>query len=165
MLIFAQVMKNIWTGAISFGLIHIPKAETFSKWAKTVPDDFCFAVKVSRYITHRYAFEFRHESWFDDELYRLFERHRKLKMTLVMAYSSSKWPLIKRVTGSFAYIRMHGAKELYASKYSAEALRKLAAGIRKYQKQKLDVYVYFNNDVHGYAIDDAALLQEYLHMK
>ena len=32
---------------------HLPKAETFEAWRRATPSSFCFAVKGSRYITHR----------------------------------------------------------------------------------------------------------------
>ena len=31
---------------------RLPEAETFANWAERVPDDFIFAVKASRYLTH-----------------------------------------------------------------------------------------------------------------
>jgi uncharacterized protein YecE (DUF72 family) len=32
---------------------NLPKLETFSNWRKKVPAGFCFALKFSRYGTHR----------------------------------------------------------------------------------------------------------------
>ncbi|MGB3224384.1 MAG: DUF72 domain-containing protein [Desulforhopalus sp.] len=32
---------------------NLPKPETFSKWREKVPENFCFALKFSRYGTHR----------------------------------------------------------------------------------------------------------------
>jgi uncharacterized protein YecE (DUF72 family) len=31
---------------------RLPKAETFADWCRRVPEDFCFAIKASRYLTH-----------------------------------------------------------------------------------------------------------------
>ncbi|HKT33901.1 MAG TPA: DUF72 domain-containing protein [Nitrospira sp.] len=32
---------------------HLPAGQTFEAWRRSVPESFCFAVKGSRYITHR----------------------------------------------------------------------------------------------------------------
>ncbi|WP_162053155.1 DUF72 domain-containing protein [Pontibacter pamirensis] len=37
---------------INNSFYKLPSAETFAKWRASVPDDFLFAVKASRYITH-----------------------------------------------------------------------------------------------------------------
>jgi uncharacterized protein YecE (DUF72 family) len=40
------------TVEINASFYRLPKAQTFVNWRTTVPDGFCFAVKVSRYLTH-----------------------------------------------------------------------------------------------------------------
>jgi uncharacterized protein YecE (DUF72 family) len=50
---------------------------------------------------------------------------------------------------------MHGSKILFGSKYTKKELKDLAKKIKKWKKQNLDVYVYFNNDVKGYAVENA----------
>lgn len=40
------------TVEINSSFYHLPLASTFEKWRKSSPDDFIFAVKASRYITH-----------------------------------------------------------------------------------------------------------------
>lgn len=42
---------------INVTFYRLPKAETFEKWAATVPDDFRFAVKLSKSITHQTRFK------------------------------------------------------------------------------------------------------------
>ncbi len=46
---YADHFDTVEVNATFYGL---PKAETVTKWAAAVPDDFRFAVKVSRYMTH-----------------------------------------------------------------------------------------------------------------
>ncbi|HEY4652496.1 MAG TPA: DUF72 domain-containing protein, partial [Pontibacter sp.] len=40
------------TVEINNSFYKLPSAETFASWRAAVPDDFIFAVKASRYITH-----------------------------------------------------------------------------------------------------------------
>jgi uncharacterized protein YecE (DUF72 family) len=63
-------------------------------------------------------------------------------------------------TSDFGYLRFHGSRELFSSRYSdreleswADKIRGLGAGV---------VYAYFNNDVGGAAIANACKLGEML---
>lgn len=100
----------------------------------------------------RFAFEFRHTSWFDKEVSDFFRKHKNI--TLCQA-DSPRWPLTLEITGSFVYVRMHGGQILYGSKYSERELKEWADRIKNDLRKKLDVYVYFNNDAYGFAIENA----------
>lgn len=111
--------------------------------------------------TFLYAFELRHESWIDTDVYKLLENHNA---AFVMSDGSS-WKLGKKIdkeTGDFFYIRFHGPTKLYSSSYSKEDLKKYARLIKDKMKRNIDVYCYFNNDFYGYAIDNAKILEELL---
>jgi len=193
---------------------HLPKKETFSSWKERTPDDFVFAVKVSRYITHRkylkdckepwinfynrakaleeklgaflihlpprwtknmerienfvsmlkkispderYVFEFRNESWFDEELINFFEDQDNFTLCLT---DSSEWFSNEEITGNFAYIRFHGPDKVYESKYNDELLKKWSDKIKNYLNNDLDVFCYFNNDFNAYAIEDAKKIKK-----
>ena len=101
----------------------------------------------------RQAFEFRHDSWFTEAVYALLDRHG----AGFVINDSPHFPSVERVTGDFAYIRFHGPKRLYASSYSDAQLEDWAGRIRRYLDDQ-DVYCYFNNDYHGYAIRNAGAL-------
>ena len=45
--------RQFSTVEINFSFYRLPERETFEKWAREVPDGFTFAVKASRYLTHR----------------------------------------------------------------------------------------------------------------
>jgi uncharacterized protein YecE (DUF72 family) len=109
---------------------------------------------ISKYKVRK-AFEFRDESWFCDEVYSLLSKY---KTALVLA-DSPRYPLVEKVTADFVYIRFHGGKILYGSNYSKKELKKWANKIKKWSKKGLDVYAYFNNDAHGYAVDNAMTLK------
>ena len=100
------------------------------------------------------AFEFRHNSWCRKEIYKLLEKYN---IGWVIA-DSKRYPKKEVCTSDFVYIRMHGPDELFASKYSNYQIRKLSNLIKKYLKNNKEVYVYFNNDFYGYAIENAKSL-------
>jgi len=105
---------------------------------------------------HRFVLEFRHESWFSEDVYQKLKKHRNISLCLA---SSPKWPFREIVTGNFVYIRMHGGETLYSSNYSNEELKKWADKIKKWQTKGLDIYIYFNNDALGYAVKNAQTLK------
>lgn len=208
----ATVFKTV---EINSSFYHLPLAKTFSKWASEVPEDFRFAVKLSRYITHqkmlkgvkretktfldraecmkeklrviliqlpprfkfdqkkvekflkdlremsswRFALEPRHKSWFE-EVGKVRKLLKKYDIAMVIAQSSRlpNWePIEENITSDYTYIRFHGPREFAASLYGEKDLKPWADLIKKWQK-KLDVFVYFNNDIHGYALEDAQTL-------
>jgi uncharacterized protein YecE (DUF72 family) len=105
----------------------------------------------------RFAFEFRNESWCDEKIYHIL---KKFNLAWVIVDSPS-WPKVYQVTADFVYVRMHGSKILFGSKYTKKELEDLAKKIKKWKKQNLDVYVYFNNDAHGYAVENAKELLKF----
>ena len=105
-------------------------------------------------VSCKYAFEFRHQTWCVQRIYELL---KKYNCALVISDSPS-FPRAEEITADFIYIRMHGSKILFSSKYTAQELKNLAQKIKKWQKKGLDVYVYFNNDAYGYAIENAKQL-------
>ncbi len=105
-------------------------------------------------VNLRFAFEFRHKTWLSEKVYKLL---KKYKVAWVIADSPS-YPKAEKVTADFCYIRMHGSQVLFSSKYTEKELKDLARKIKKWQKDGLDVYCYFNNDVQGFAIENAKKL-------
>ncbi|MEE9398886.1 MAG: DUF72 domain-containing protein, partial [Dehalococcoidales bacterium] len=66
----------------------------------------------------KHVFEFRHQSWLDDEVFEIL--HRYNMALCVFDMPSLRCPLV--VTADFAYIRFHGSNGLYSSGYSDEEL-------------------------------------------
>jgi uncharacterized protein YecE (DUF72 family) len=102
--------------------------------------------------------EFRHETWFTEAIYRLLQQHG---VALCIADSPS-YPRRDMRTADFAYLRYHGRSELFASRYSDGELRAEAEKIERFLGEGADVYVYFNNDVRGYAVANARKLKTLL---
>jgi uncharacterized protein YecE (DUF72 family) len=107
-----------------------------------------------------FAIEFRHESWFNQDTYNVLN---KFNTAFVIA-DSSRYPCARVITADFSYIRLHGPEELFASKYSDDELKKWSSYIKS-NKQLKRVYIYFNNDFYGYALDNATYLKKLLSSK
>jgi len=101
-------------------------------------------------INPRIAFEFRHQSWSNKKIYDLL---RKYKVAWVIA-DSPQYPKTEAITADFVYIRMHGSRVLFSSKYSKKELKEISQKIKKWLKSG-DVYCYFNNDAQGFAVENA----------
>ncbi|HET8580711.1 MAG TPA: DUF72 domain-containing protein [Nitrospiraceae bacterium] len=103
----------------------------------------------------RLVFEFRHESWFTDEIYRVLGRHGA---ALCIA-DSPNYPRHDVLTTDFTYVRFHGRIQLFASSYSKTELAEEARKINRYVQNGVEVFVYFNNDARGHAINNARTLR------
>lgn len=106
----------------------------------------------------RNTFEFREGAWITKKVISLMERENA---SLCMA----DWPEFLNdipVTSDFVYIRRHGEDGSHATSYSPEKLKTDASRIRKYLRDKKDVFIYFNNDASGYAPKNALLLKKLL---
>lgn len=206
---------------INSSFYHLPRPDSFSNWAAQVPDDFVFAVKANRFLTHikrlldpeepwqrflesavnlddhlgpillqfppgfknnaarleaffkmaqsakprrppiKLVCEFRHESWFNNEIYQLLNRYH---VAWCIA-DGAKYPRKDLVTTDFAYIRYHGRSKMFASNYSKAVLLKEARAIARYLRDGIDVFVYFNNDANCNAVRNARLLKQLLALR
>jgi len=106
----------------------------------------------------QHAFEFRHDSWFVSEVVRLLEHYG---FSLCIS-DSPNLPSRETVTADFVYLRFHGSQALYGSKYTDEELTRWAQKVQFWLNQSRAVYAYFNNDVSGYALENAQRLRELL---
>jgi uncharacterized protein YecE (DUF72 family) len=105
----------------------------------------------------RHAFEFRDESWFVEETYRLLREHN---VALVVADRAGA-PGLRReeLTADFSYVRFHaGAHGGNYSHHELGAWRRKLAGLAR----SGDVFAYFNNDWEGYAVENALYLRDAL---
>src|SRR5262249_53531388 len=64
------------------------------------------------------------------------------------------------LTADWLYLRFHGVS--YGGSYTRQALTAHATQINPYLADGLDVFAYFNNDAHGYAVQNAADLRGYI---
>jgi uncharacterized protein YecE (DUF72 family) len=105
---------------------------------------------------HRYTLEFRHESWLIPPVFELLRRHR----IALCIPDHPKMPQSLEITSDFTYVRFHlGA---HGIGYSKSALKTWAERVQAWRDAGLDAFLYFNNDMEGYAIKDAETLKTML---
>ena len=202
--------RHYGTVELNASFYRLPKPQTFENWRERTPDNFLWAVKANRYITHikrlkdpeeplerffgsadalkeklgpilfqlppslsfdeevfihfckqlkgdrLYTLEVRHPSWAQERAVDILKDNN---IALCVSDSAGRYPYIEEDTATFIYIRLHGSKKLYASKYSEDELQTYAGRIRDWSK---DTYLYFDNDYKGYAINNAKRLKEIL---
>ena len=196
------------TVELNASFYHLPTEKAFANWRSATHDDFVFAVKVSRYITHikklrdcdepiqnflsrarllegklgpllyqlppglhrndelleafikllpqelSHVFEFRHDSWHTQEVLRLLRRYN----AGFCIYDMPDYTTPVETTADFAYIRFHGSKHMYGGCYSDEELDVWAQKLSSVAQAVDKVYVYFNNDIDGFAVTNAEAL-------
>jgi uncharacterized protein YecE (DUF72 family) len=190
-----------------------PTLEAVTGWADQTPDDFIFAWKASKFITHwkrlsdrsanslellesrisllrhkagpilfqlppqfeinydrlasfltmlrsgrRYAFEFRHPSWYVPRVLRLLAEENVSLCLSDHHDAPAPW---KR-TADFVYIRGHGPGGRYKGHYRTATLESWAKQIKSWKRRGHDAYVYFDNDQKSAAPRDAARLMALL---
>ena len=104
---------------------------------------------------HRYAFEFRHESWNTPQVYNVLRRHNAGFCIYELAGFQS--PL--EITADFTYVRLHGPGNKYQGDYSRETLGTWARRIAEWQKNLRHIFLYFDNDQAGFAPKNALELK------
>ena len=100
---------------------------------------------------YRHAIEFRDSSWMQTIVYELLELHGTALCINDFGRRKMSWVS----TAPFAYIRMHGPLGRYNGSYSSDQLGPLCDSIRNFAKEGKEVFCYFNNDMEGYAWDNA----------
>lgn len=107
----------------------------------------------------RHVFEFRHASWFKEDVYALLNAHT----AGLVLNDSPQFPKPEAVvtTGNLIYLRLHGPGKLYDSVYSHDQLAVWADAIRP-QLAERDVFVFFNNTMRGQALENTNTLREML---
>lgn len=103
-----------------------------------------------------HVFEFRHPSWYAEEALALLDRYRV--GLCIMDLPGLESPV--RVTGRLAYVRFHGPSRAYEGSYPDKDLAAWTQRVRGFLASGRPVYLYFNNDAHGYAVQNAQRLRE-----
>ena len=121
-------------------------------------DDMRLRDFVDRLPQQRYAFEFRHESWWCDEVFEILREHNMAFCLYHLA--GRETPEV--VTADFVYVRLHGPGAAYQGSYDAETLETWRRRIEAWRDDGRDVFVYFDNDEKAYAAEDAVRLRQML---
>jgi len=206
--------KHFNTVEINNTFYNLPSKKTITSWYDNTPDNFVFAVKGNRYITHmkklkadnlfkerlddfqqlalllkeklgcilwqfpgnlkknkeklttffslldkkiEHVIEFRHLSWFDEEIYQIMEKNG---ISYCMLSAPGDLPREFRITSGIAYVRFHGRKEWYKHNYTESELKEWEEGLNGLKIKAL--YAYFNNDYNAYAPHNARLFRKIL---
>jgi uncharacterized protein YecE (DUF72 family) len=104
--------------------------------------------------------EFRHESWWNDNVFKTLEQN---KITFCgMSHPSLPDKVI--ANSPLLYYRMHGVPDLYRSSYSNAYLQKIIREIKLFARVR-NAFIYFNNDYDAVAIKNATEMKSLLEKK
>jgi len=126
-------------------------------WSPDLPRFRHFLDALPEGYTH--VIEFRDARWLTEEVFQLMERRG------VSHCIHDRYPLDvpHRITASPVYIRLHG-DPAPGGDYPPEALEAWAGCIRAWRDRSLNVFLYFNNDFGGYAVENAKSLKKMLRL-
>lgn len=106
----------------------------------------------------RHAVEFRHASWWDEEVAAVLKRHA----ASFVAVSHPRLPDAIFPTTDFLYVRFHGVgSQLYQYDYSRRELDDWVSRLAPRLRGRT-LYAFFNNDYHANAPRNAATFRELL---
>jgi uncharacterized protein YecE (DUF72 family) len=123
-------------------------------------DDERLAYALGLLPPGRHAFEFRHASWFAEEVYGLL---RGRDAALVIGDHPERPFQTHELTAGWTFVRFHHGHRGRNGNYSDRELDEWAARIADWRKS-IDVYAYFNNDWFGYAVRNGQGLKERLRL-
>jgi len=95
----------------------------------------------------RHTVELRHESWFAPDVYALL---RERKVALTIGDHPDRPFQTHELTADWTFVRFHYGRGR-AGNYSRRQLEEWRDRIARWRR-RVDVYAYFNNDWHGFAV-------------
>jgi len=102
--------------------------------------------------SERHAFEFRHESWFHDDVYALLRQH---DVALVIGDRPEVKPFQAHVfTTDFTFVRFHYGSRGRRGNYSETELEEWARRFERWSEE-VAILAYFNNDWEVFAVRNA----------
>lgn len=104
----------------------------------------------------KFAVELRDKRWVNEEVFDILKTYN-------ICLCFSDYPGVKidaPLTSFFSYIRRHGPTFLYSSLYTEKEIKADARIIKDYLKNKIEVFVYYNNDANAWAVKNAIQLKE-----
>ena len=121
-------------------------------------DDERLAAAIAAFPPGRHAFEFRHPSWFDADVYALlFENNVALAVG-----DDPRRPFVPyEVTADFSLVRFHFGARGRRGNYSGAEVRGWATRLAAV-RERAEVFAYFNNDWEAFAPRNARLLERLL---
>ena len=121
-------------------------------------DDDRLVGALGRLPGGRQCFEFRHQTWFCEDVYALLREHGA---ALVIGDTPERPFQTHEITADFTFVRFHYGSRGRRGNYSERELDEWARRIGEW-RGSTDVYAYFNNDWEGIAVRNARGLRERL---
>ena len=121
-------------------------------------DDERLAFALDRLPPGRHAFEFRHESWFAEEVLAALRAHG---VALTIGDHPERPWQSHELSADFTFVRLHYGHRGRRGNYSATELDEWARELERLAR-RAEVFVYLNNDWEGFAVRNAQGLQERL---
>jgi uncharacterized protein YecE (DUF72 family) len=192
---------------------RLAKPNAVAHWLEQTPEDFVFALKASRYLTHmkrlrdmdqavkryyasieplvgspklgpivwqlpgnfhrdderlrhaldnlppgRHCFEFRHPSWFVDDVYELLRAHG---VALVIGDRKGLDFQTHEMTADWTLVRFHHGHRGRRGNYSKSELEEWAQRFEQW-RESVEVFAYFNNDWEVFAPRNALWMRRRL---
>jgi uncharacterized protein YecE (DUF72 family) len=121
-------------------------------------DDDRLATACAAFPPGRHCFEFRHPSWFVDDVYAILREHG---VALVIGDRPEVKDFQAYVfTTDWTFVRFHYGSRGRRGNYSESELKEWARRFAQWRRD-VDVFAYFNNDWEGFAVRNALRLKEY----
>jgi uncharacterized protein YecE (DUF72 family) len=121
-------------------------------------DDGRLGHALAKLPAARHAFEFRHPSWFCDEVYALLRAH---EAALAIGDHPERPFQSHERTAPWRYVRLHYGKRGRRGNYSRVELETWAQRLHAWRSRD-EVFVYFNNDWEAFAPRNARWLERRL---
>jgi uncharacterized protein YecE (DUF72 family) len=121
-------------------------------------DDERLAGALEELPPGRHCFEFRHRSWFTDDVYALLRQHGA---ALVIGDHPERPFQSHEHTADWTFIRLHHGQRGRRGNYSETELAEWAERIADWRRST-EVFVYFNNDWEGFAVRNGAWMRKRL---
>jgi uncharacterized protein YecE (DUF72 family) len=121
-------------------------------------DDERLAYALDRLPPGRHTFEFRHPSWFADEVLAALREHG---VALTIADHPERPWQRRDLTADFTFLRFHLGRRGRRGNYGPSELDAWARELRRLARD-VEVFAYFNNDWEGFAVRNAIGLKQRL---
>jgi uncharacterized protein YecE (DUF72 family) len=121
-------------------------------------DDAVLADALAKLPEGMHCFEFRHESWFCEEVYALL---RDRGAALVIGDHPERPFQSHEMTAEWTFVRFHYGRRGRNGNYSEREIDEWAERIQGWRRHHA-VYAYFNNDWQGFAVENALSLKRRL---
>jgi uncharacterized protein YecE (DUF72 family) len=121
-------------------------------------DDERLADALKALPAGRHTFEFRHKSWFTEDVFALLREHG---VALTIGDHPERPFQAHEMTADWTFVRFHYGARGRRGNYSETELEEWAKRLDRWRRD-VEVFAYFNNDWEGFAVRNGLWLRERL---